>query len=93
MNVNANIAVQHVIQIKNGIRKHVNVNIIVKAKKILAGVLARVLVRTVGISKVLLMNQELCGIKLYAMDILPTNTSLTNVTSTVPINCYIKKIQ
>ena len=33
MNVNANIAVQHVIQIKNGERKHVNVNIIVKEKK------------------------------------------------------------
>ena len=48
MIVNANSIVQHVIQIKNGIIKHVNVNvkIIVSAKEIIVGILAHVLVRT-----------------------------------------------
>ena len=48
--VNANLIVQHVIQIKNGVTKHVNVNvkIIVNAKKIIVGILAHVFVRIVG---------------------------------------------
>ena len=48
MILNANSKVQHVIQIKNGIIKHVNVNvkIIVSAKEIIAGILAHVFVRT-----------------------------------------------
>ena len=51
MIVNANSLVQHVIQIKNGILKHVNVNvkITVHAKKIIAGILAHVFVRTASI--------------------------------------------
>ena len=46
MIVNANSIVQHVIQIKNGIMKHVNVNvkIIVHTKKIIA-ILAHVFVK------------------------------------------------
>ena len=49
--VNANSIVQHVIQIKNEIIKHVNVNIkiIVPAKKIIVGILADVVVRIVSI--------------------------------------------
>ena len=49
--INANSIVQHVIQIKNGIIKHVNVNLklILSAKKIIAGILARVFVRIVSI--------------------------------------------
>ena len=49
MIVNADSIVQHVIQIKNGIIKHVNVNvtIIISVKKIIAGILAHVFVRIV----------------------------------------------
>ena len=45
--VNANSMVQHIIQIKNGIIKHVNVSIkiIVSAKKIIVGILVDVCVR------------------------------------------------
>ena len=44
------LTVQHVIQIKHGIIKHVNVNvkIIVHAKKIIVGILAHVFVRIVS---------------------------------------------
>ena len=48
--VNANSIVQDVIEIKNGITKHANVNakIIVLAKKIIVGILAHVFVRIVS---------------------------------------------
>ena len=51
MIVNANSIVQYVIQIKNGIIKHVNVNIkiIISEKKIIAGILAHVFVRIANI--------------------------------------------
>ena len=57
--VNANSVVQHVIQIKNGIIKHVNVNVkcIVSAKKIIVGILAHVFVRIANIQKALLILQ------------------------------------
>ena len=49
--VNANSLVQHLIRIKNGIIKHVNMNlkIIVSVKKIMAVILAHVFVRIVNI--------------------------------------------
>ena len=49
--VNANSIEQYVIKIKNGIIKHVNVNvkIVVRAKKIIFGIQARVFVRIVSI--------------------------------------------
>ena len=49
--VNANLVVQHVIQIKNGIIKQVNVNvkIIVSAENIIVEILAYVFVRMVSI--------------------------------------------
>ena len=49
--VNANSIVQHVIEIKNGILKHANVNvkIIISTKKIITGILAHVFVRIVSI--------------------------------------------
>ena len=49
--INAKSIVQYVIQIKNGIIKHVNVNIkiIVHAKKIIVGIHAHVIVRIVSI--------------------------------------------
>ena len=42
--VNANLIVPHVIQIKNGIIKQINVNvkIIISGKKIIAGILAHI---------------------------------------------------
>ena len=49
--VNTNSTVRHVIQIKNGIIKHVNINvkIIISDKKVIVGYLAHVFVRIVGI--------------------------------------------
>ena len=49
--VNANSIVQYVIQIKNGIIKHVkmNVKIIARGKKIIVEILTHVLVRIVNI--------------------------------------------
>ena len=49
--LNANSIVQHVTQIKNGIIKHVNVNVnvIVSAKKIIVGILAHELLRIASI--------------------------------------------
>ena len=51
MIVNANSIAQHVIQIKNEIIKHANVNvkIIISVKKIIVGVLVHVFVRIVSI--------------------------------------------
>ena len=51
MIVNANSIVAHVIQTKNGIIKHVNVNvkIIISVKKIIVGILAHVFVKIVRI--------------------------------------------
>ena len=59
VSVNAKAIVQHVIQTKNGIIKHVNVSLktIVSAKNIIVGILADVFVRMVSISKVLLILQ------------------------------------
>ena len=50
MNVNANSMVQHVVQIKNGI-KHVNVNgkLLYMQKKIIVGILAYAVTRIVSI--------------------------------------------
>ena len=48
MTVNANSIVQHVIQIKNRIIKHVNVNVnIISVKEIIVGILAYVFVRII----------------------------------------------
>ena len=51
MIVNANPIVQHVLQNKNRIIKHVNVNVkvITSMKKIIVGILVHVFVRKVGI--------------------------------------------
>ena len=51
MTVNPNSIVQHVIQIKNAIIKHVNVSVkfITHAKKIKVGILAHVFVRVTSI--------------------------------------------
>ena len=59
MIVNANSIVKHVIQIKNGIIKHVNMNvkIIVSSKKVIDGIPAPVFVRIVSIKKLLLILQ------------------------------------
>ena len=51
LTVNANSIVQYVLQIKNGITKHTNVNvkIIASAKKIITGILAHVSGRILSI--------------------------------------------
>ena len=51
--VNASSIVQHAIQIKNGIMKHMNVSvkIILSAKKNIAGILAHVFVRILSFQK------------------------------------------
>ena len=57
MVVNLNLIVQHIIQIKIGIMKHVNVSVktIVRANKIIVGIQANVFVKMV--KYLLLMNQ------------------------------------
>ena len=59
MILNERSIVQDVIQIKNGIIKHVNVNVntIVSAKNIIVAILPLVFVRITSISKVLLILQ------------------------------------
>ena len=59
MIANVNSIAQHVIQIKNGIVKHIDVNvkIIIHAKKIIVRILAHVFVRIANIQKVLLILQ------------------------------------
>ena len=72
MIVNAYSIVQHVIQIKNGVIKHVNVNsiIIVHAKKVIIAIAAHVFVRIASNKKVLLINKRLRVMKLYMLWIL-----------------------
>ena len=49
--INANLIVQHAIQIKNETKKHVNVNVkvIISRKKIIVGILGHVFMRIVSI--------------------------------------------
>ena len=99
MVVNANSIVHHVIQIKNGIIKHVNVNIkiIASAKKIIVGILAHVLVTTVSIKKAVSNSSVIaCDEVISVMDIVSTKmtkTIATNVTSTSSINCHSNKVR
>ena len=91
MIVNANSIVQHVIQNKNRIIKHVNVNvkIIVSANKNIVGILAHVFVTEsdeIGIvTDILSTKQE----KYYSKK--PKKNP--NVTSTVPTNCRSEKVR
>ena len=88
VNVNANLIVQHVIQIKNGIIKHVNVNvkIIISAKRIIVGILAHVCD-----SKYL---KRIADTSVITCD---ETISVINIVSTkvaaVSINCPTKKIR
>ena len=54
---NANSIVQHVTQVKNGIKKHVNVNLktIVTAKKIMVGIVGHVFVRIASIADTIII--------------------------------------
>ena len=98
MTVNPNSVVQHVIQNKNGMLKHVNMNvkIIISVKKIIAGILAHVFLRMVSISKVLSTLEWLSVIKLYLLwtlcQLKKTITVATNVTSSPSINYHSKKV-
>ena len=90
MIVYANLIVQHVIEVKNGIIRQVNVNlkIIVSAKKITAWILAQVRIATFDGSKAKYD-------EIIVMDIVSTKTTNalpTNVTSTMLTNCDDKKV-
>ena len=96
MFVNANSMVQHVIQIKNVIIKHVNLNvkIIINAKKIIVEILEYVFVRIANIWKVLLILP--CDEIITAMDIVSTkmtNTIATNVKGTASVNFHSKNVK
>ena len=86
LSVNANSIAQHVIQIQNGIIKHVNVNvkIIVSAKKIVVGILAHIFVRIVSILNNITDNSEIEYDDIMSvMNIVSTKrikTIVTNVT-------------
>ena len=91
MIVYANLIVQHVIEVKNGIIRQVNVNlkIIVSAKKITAWVLAQARIATFDDWKA--KYDEI----IYVMDIVSTKTTNAlpeNVTSTMLTNCDDKKV-
>ena len=91
MIVNANSIVQHVIQNKNRIIKHVNVNvkIIVSANKNIVEILAHVFVtesdEIVIVTDILSTKQE----KYYSKK----NKKTPNVTSTAPTNCHSEKVR
>ena len=95
MIVSTNSIVQYVIQIKNEITKHVNLNIkiIVRAKKIIFGILAHVFVRIASIWKSITKTSVIVGDEIISvMDIISatmTNTTSTNVTK----NCHNKKVR
>ena len=89
MIVNANSRVQPVIQIRNGIMKHVNVSVkvIVHAKKTIVGILAHVFVRTISDTSVIT-----CDEIISVMDIV--STKMTNTVSTnASVNSHIKKVR
>ena len=91
MIVNADLIVQYVIKIENGIIKHVNVNakIIVSAKKIIVGIQIRSICENSKYSKSTsaTKSEEI----LSAMVII--STKKTNFSSTPSINCHSIKVK
>ena len=91
--VYANSLVQHVIQITNGIMKHINlsVKVIVSENEIIVGILAHVFVKIITDISVIDWDEIL-----FVVDIVSTkktDTIATNVTSTAWINCQSKKVR
>ena len=86
--VNANSIVQHVIQIKNGMKKHVsvNANIIVSAKKIKVRILADVFLSIIDTS-VIARDEIIC----YGYCINKNDTYCSNKKVRYKIDCYILK--
>ena len=101
MIVNVNSIVQHVIQIKNGIIKHVNVNvkIIVSAKKNYSWNPSTCICEISKYLKSIADNSVTESDEIViVMDTVSTttttkNTVATNVTSTASINCHSKKVR
>ena len=97
--VNANSIVQHVIQIKNGIIKHVNVNIkiIISAKKDYSWNPSTCICENSKYLKSIADTSVIeCEEIITVMDTVSTktiNTIVSNVTSTVSINCHSKKVR
>ena len=96
MIVNANSIVEHVIQIKNGIIKQVNVNvkIIISMKKVIVGILAYVFAKIVkylkSVTDTSVTKHDEIVIFMDIVSTKKTNTIATNVTSTASINCLKK---
>ena len=98
---------QHVVQIKNGIMKLVIVTakIIVRAKKIIAGILAHAFVRILSVFKSIAdtsvivcyeITKAIDRVSTNEMNTIPssmTNTISKNVTSTVSINSENKIVR
>ena len=86
--VNANSIVQHVIQIKNGMKKHVsvNANILVSAKKIKVRILADVFLSIIDTS-VIARDEIIC----YGYCINKNDTYYSNKKVRYKIDCYILK--
>ena len=97
--VNANSIEKHVIQIKNGIIKHVNVNvrIIVSAKKnIVGGILVYICENSKYLKSIADTSVMECYEIITVMDILLTkmaNAIATNVTSAASIDSQTKKLR
>ena len=98
MIINENSIVHHVIQYKNGIIKHVNVNvqIIISVKKVIVGVLAHVFFENRKYLKsVADTSVAKCDEIVIVKNNLSTkkaNTIATNFMSTASINCHSKKV-
>ena len=102
MILNSNSIVQNVVQLKNGIKTYINVDvkINVSSKKIIVGILAHVFVRISVKSKYLKIIADTivtqCDEIIIFMDSLSTkkvNTIAANVTSTASINWHSKKVR
>ena len=91
--VNAKSLVQHVIQITNGIMKHINlsVKVIVSEKEIIVGILAHVFVKSITDISVIDWDEIIFVIDIVSTK--KTNTIATNVKSTAWINCQSKKVR
>ena len=91
--VNANSLVQHVIQITNGIMKHINlsVKVIVSENEIIVGILAHVFVKSITDISVIDWDEIIFVIDIVSTK--KTNTIATNVKSTACINCQSKKVR
>ena len=98
--VNANSVLKNAIPIKNGIIKHVNVNlkIILHVKMVIVRILAHVFVRRASAILFSIADTSVieCDEIIFVIDILSikkTNAIAANVISSASMNCYNKKVR